>query len=296
MVSGAVFMKNQVGIFSRRVLCVAVATIMLLCGTIVVRAEPMGSSTKNIMVTGYWAPTGDMVRHFCNNTTVNPGGWDGGNWEGLGYNVSSYFPLHPPGYDQGPFQVDYQNTRTDFENVTNTLHPAAIISFGAGAGPWEIECNARNLGSWINDYVAPMQPTPCPPDGTKSVGYTRHSSLPVSTIREAVNGNTTINAWVDYGGDMGAFLCEFMGYMGMWYHDDHNTSGDSYRCYAAGFVHVQNSLPLLECMKAANITIGETIKYIDSLTVPEMPVIIGACMVMPIVAIAVRAGRKKQPD
>ena len=34
------------------------------------------------MVTGYWPPTNEMVRHFSQNINLNPDGWQGENWEG----------------------------------------------------------------------------------------------------------------------------------------------------------------------------------------------------------------------
>src|SRR5262245_15339390 len=48
--------------------------------------------TKNILLTGYWPPSNEMVRPFSNNPVLNPGGWIGGNWEQRGYNIYSYFP------------------------------------------------------------------------------------------------------------------------------------------------------------------------------------------------------------
>ncbi|GAG18751.1 unnamed protein product, partial [marine sediment metagenome] len=47
---------------------------------------------RNIMLTGYWNPTGQMIAPFSNDTYLNPDGWKGANWEGLGYNIYSYFP------------------------------------------------------------------------------------------------------------------------------------------------------------------------------------------------------------
>lgn len=226
-------------------------------------------ATKNIMVTGYWNPTGQMISQFSTDLYLNPGGWKGQDWEGLGYDVYSYFPC--PGTYNGTFVVDYQNTSNDFWSITGQLHPVAIISFGAGNGPWEIEYNARNLNSWVDDSSPPYQPTPCPPDSSKPTNYVRHSSLPVQAIADAVNAQTQINAWVDWNGNPGVYLCEFMAYNGMWFQDMHNSSSDQYQCLASGFVHVKNTLALKDCIEAANITIRETIKYIDSLRTFTIP-------------------------
>ncbi|MCK4756815.1 MAG: hypothetical protein KAS67_00005, partial [Thermoplasmata archaeon] len=79
---------------------------------------------------------------------------------------------------------------------------------------------------------------------------------------DEVNAQTSINAWVDWDGDPGAYLCEYIAYLGMWYQSMHSSDADPVQCRASGFVHVDNTLPLEECRKATNITIRETIKSI----------------------------------
>ncbi len=53
--------------------------------------------TNNILITGYWPPTNEMIRRFSTSATQNPTGWIGENWEGRGYNVHSFFPEFPGG-------------------------------------------------------------------------------------------------------------------------------------------------------------------------------------------------------
>jgi pyrrolidone-carboxylate peptidase len=227
-----------------------------------------------IMCTGFWNPTGSMLVPFSTDSELNPNGWQGGNWEGLGYDIYSYFPK-PTDYT-GMFEVDYQDTWDDFWNVTNQIHPFAIISFGAGTGPWEIEYNARNLDLWLNDDNSPYQPTPCPPDNSASVGFIRHSSLPVQQIEDAVNEQTTLRAWVDWDGNPGAYLCEYVAYLGMWYQSIHNSTVDPYPCRVAGFTHVNSGVAVDEAMKATKITIRETIHYLSSINIPpNTPIITG---------------------
>ncbi|KYK22580.1 hypothetical protein AYK24_01955 [Thermoplasmatales archaeon SG8-52-4] len=221
---------------------------------------------RNIMLTGYWNPTGQMIAQFSDDSYLNPDGWKGGNWEDWGYNIYSFFPK--PGTYNGTFEVDYQNTWEDFWGITEEINPIAIISFGAGAGPWEIEYNARNLDNWVPDNVPPYQPTPCPPDDTKPAGYIRHSTLPVQAIADAVNDQTTVNAWVDWNGNPGAYLCEYMAYLGMWYQDIHNTTNETYPCLSSGFIHVTAGLPLEDAIEATEITLREVIK---SLLNPNSP-------------------------
>ena len=227
-----------------------------------------------IMCTGFWIPTGLMLTPFSTDPELNPDGWEGENWEGLGYDIYSYFPK--PGVYTGMFEVDYQDTWEDFWNVTSQIHPIAIISFGAGDGPWEIEYNARNLDYWINDGKPPYQPTPCPPDDTVPVGYVRHSSLPVQQIADAVNSQTTLFAWVDWAGNPGMYLCEYIAYLGMWYQDIHNTTEDPYPCRAAGFIHVNSAVAVEVAMNATKITIRETIDYLSIINIPpDTPAVTG---------------------
>ena len=222
--------------------------------------EPV-DEIRNIMLTGYWNPTGQMIAQFSDDPYLNPEGWNGENWEGWGFDIYSYFPN--PGLYNGTFEVDYQDTWEDFWTITEEISPIAIISFGAGAGPWEIEYNARNLDNWVPDNDPPYQPTPCPPDDTKPTGYVRHSTHPVQAIADAVNNQTTINAWVDWTGNPGAYLCEYMAYLGMWYQDIHNSTNDSYQCLASGFIHVASSVPLQDAIEATEITLREVVKYIS---------------------------------
>jgi len=216
---------------------------------------------RNIMLTGYWNPTGQMIAEFSTDPYLNPDGWNGENWEGLGYDIYSFFPT-PYTYN-GTFEVDYQNTWEDFWNITADINPIAIISFGAGNGPWEIEYNARNLDSWIPDNEPPYQPTPCPPDDSVPPGYVRHSTLPVQAIADAVNEQTNVNAWIDWNGNPGAYLCEYIAYLGMWYQDIHNDTSNPYRCWEAGFVHVKSSLALEDAKEATKVTIREVIKSLE---------------------------------
>ena len=229
---------------------------------------------KKIMLTGFWNPTGQMIAQFSTDPDLNPEGWNGENWEDLGYDIYSYFPK--PGVYTGMFEVDYQDTWEDFWDVTEQIKPFAIISFGAGAGPWEIEYNARNLENWINDDDPPYQPTPCPPDDTVPVNHIRHSSLPVQQIADAVNEQTSLDAWVDWEGNPGGYLCEYIAYLGMWYQSIHNTSSDPYPCKTAGFIHVNSGISVENAKMATEVTIRETIAYLSSTNLPpETPIITG---------------------
>ena len=138
-------------------------------------AGPRVASTNglpNIMLTGYWPPTNDMLRRFSPNPKQNPEGWVGEDWEGRGYNIYAYFPEFPGGLGkgEGDFEVDYQDTSADFWPIAAGIDPIAIMTFGRAEEDtdWELEWRQRNLacstGGWDDDYEAPYLPTPCPPD------------------------------------------------------------------------------------------------------------------------------------
>ncbi len=218
-----------------------------------------------IMLTGYWHPTGSMIRHFSQNPTLNPDGWMGEDWEGRGYDVISYFPDPDDGYT-GDFEVDYQDTSADFWLYTDLHKPIAIMSYGAGAGPWEIEFNARNLPSWVPDDTDPQQPTPCPPDTSVAAGFVRNSTLPVDEIAARVNALDlpdigASGAWVDWLGDPGAYLCEFMAYHNMWYQDTANGGADE--CLMAGFTHVSSDVSVDSATQAAEEALRVLIEALD---------------------------------
>lgn len=233
-------------------------------------APSLAGHTNNILITGYWPPTNNMIRQFSQNPTQNPGGWKGGNWEGRGYNVYSYFPEFPQGLGkgEGDLEVDYQDTEQDWERITNEIKPVAILTFsrGSSGANWEIEYAQRNLQTWVNDYVAPFQPTNSPPDPTAPAGHIRYSSLPMQNIRNAVNAaGLGFNSFIDETGFGGGFLSEFIAYQGVWYKERHDSVADPFRTVAAGHIHVGISTPLATASVAAEISIRELIKHVDTI-------------------------------
>jgi len=261
------------------IFCIGINFIPTIIGTNCVKdfnikEINLNNDRKIIMLTGFWNPTGQMISQFSVDPELNLEGWKGENWENLGYDIYSYFPK--PGTYTGMFEVDYQDTWEDFWYVTEQIRPYAIISFGAGSGPWEIEYNARNLGYWINDEERPYQPTPCPPDDTVPADYIRHSTLPVQQIADAINEENLLDAWVDWEGNPGKYLCEYIAYLGMWYQSIHSQSFDPYPCKVAGFIHVNSEVNVEDATIASEITIRKTIEYLSLLNLPpEKPTITG---------------------
>ena len=227
-----------------------------------------------LMVTGYWPPTNEMLRHFSQNTDLNPNGWQGENWRDLGFDVVSFFPeFNPPdcnncGQGYGDFEVDYQDTSEDFWFIVNEVKPTGIITFSRGYNnnSWELESNVYNHSSWVADYTAPVYPTPTPPDNSVLPNHNRGSGLPLNTLEEALDSsNIDVNCYIDVNGDAGQFLSEFMGYHGMWYHQD-NIDSD-WPCLSGGHIHVGGQLNTRIAKEAAELTIETVIVYLNSIMI-----------------------------
>lgn len=225
----------------------------------------------NVMITGYWPPTNEMIRRFSPDPIQNPDGWIGEDWEGRGYNVYAYFPEFPHGLGkgEGDFEVDYQDTSQDFWLYTGQIEPVAIITTGRAGDDtdWEVEWRHRNLACllWTNDYLDPLKPTPCPPDESQPGGYIRYSSLPMQQIADAVNdAGLDVNAFVDTSSYGGNFLCEFIGYHANWYHELHADPDDPLWLVAGGHIHVGSLVELADAVEATEITLRTLIGQLDA--------------------------------
>ena len=228
------------------------------------REEPV------IMVTGYWPPTNEMIRHFSQDETLNPNGWAGDNWENLGYDIISYFPtFNPPdcsscGQGNGLLEVDYQDTSEDFWPLADGHNPIALITFSKGFNnySWELEFNAYNRTNWINDFTSPYLPTPNPPDEEEESFYLRNSNLPMDNIVNNINSlNIGLDSYIDVNGDPGHYVSEFMAYHGTWYRDLNQNEEE--QCYLAGHVHVGGQISWDNAKLATEETIRTVIDYLD---------------------------------
>jgi hypothetical protein len=236
---------------------------------------PAQAITRNIMVTGYWPPTNEMLRPWSQNSSQNPGGWRGANWEGRGYDIYSYFPEFPGGVNVNPrgtgdFQVDYQAASADFWRVVNTLHPIAIITFsrGSAGSNWELESRHRKLplNQWAPDYLAPTQPTSNLPIASEPDGQIRFSSLPMTSIRDRVGqAGLGITSFIDTSNDFGGtFVSEFTGYHSAWYSTLHRDPSDPNWCIAGGHIHVGIDTPTAAAATAATLTLRTLTEYVDT--------------------------------
>ena len=236
------------------------------------------SSTNNrenpiIVVTGFWPPTNEMIRHFSQDIDLNPSGWQGEDWEGSGYDIIAFFPefedpdCNSCGTGYGDFEVDYQDTSGDFWSIVAQINPISIITFSRGYidESWELEFNYYNRTNWSGDYVTPFLPTPNPPDSDAPIGFLRNSNLPMQEIMEDINSSSLgLNSYIDIDGHPGAFVSEFMGFHGVWYRDLYQF--DDNPCYLAGHVHVGGLIDWDTAREATEITISRVIESLDEYT------------------------------
>jgi hypothetical protein len=230
--------------------------------------------TKNIVITGYWPPTNEMIRPFSTDPVLNPRGWIGANWENRGYDIYAYFPTFADpdctncGAGMGDLTVDYQDTSADFWPIVDAHDPVAIITFSRTNAnfSWECENNGYNYTSWTNDYAAPLQPTPNPPDGSVPGGFLRTSSLPQQAIVDAVNSSGLgLNSFICFAQSSGSFLSGFMAYHGMWYQGLHSAENDPARCVAAGHIHVGDTIAWDTGHEATKVTLRVLLDHVDAL-------------------------------
>lgn len=247
----------------------------LSCGTLVTGSASAGF-TRNIMITGYWPETNNMVRPFSSNPAQNPGGWIGEDWEGRGYNIHSFFPEFPGvtgpnwGKGVGDFEVDYQDTVGDWHRITDELKPVAIITFSRGnpGSSWEIETQhkRRDRSRWAPDYSDPKLPSAGSPIFLNlPVDTVLQSSLPMEQIRDAVAADGMIDdVYLDTVGFGGNFLSEFIGLHGVWYNSLNNSEDAEFRNFAAGHIHVGIDTPFDAAMRATEITLRTLTDYLDT--------------------------------
>jgi len=227
-----------------------------------------------IMVTGYWPPTNEMVRHFSQDPDLNPNGWQGENWEGLGYDVVSFFPEFDPyncnncGQGYGDLEVDYQDFSGDFWPIIEEVHPVAIITFSRGFNDmsWELENRLVNRTNWYDDYTTPLLPTPNPPDDTVDNYHVRYTSLPTGDIINAINeAHIGLTPYLD-NTNAGMFLSEFAGYHGVWYKETFEEDIEI-PCFAGGHIHVGAQVDWDTAKEAAEVSIRTLINYVDQFMV-----------------------------
>ncbi|GAB5495905.1 MAG: hypothetical protein Phyf2KO_09850 [Phycisphaerales bacterium] len=243
-------------------------------------ASAQSNYTNNILLTGYWPQTNNMLRQFSTNPDQNPDGWAGENWNNSGYNIYAYFPEFPGqtgpswGQGQGDFEVDYQDTSADWEAILPTINPAAIMTFsrGAAGSNWELEgrLQMHERRRWLPDYDGDRRPTKdMPVFQALTPGEWYDSSLPMDEIMADINGQDFgVDAFIDNNGG-GRFLSEFIGLHGLM-HMINNGSDSDYQTFAAGHIHVGIDTTLEDAERATEITLNNLTSHLD-LVIPSPP-------------------------
>lgn len=232
-----------------------------------------GSSTgaaecvKTVVLMGYWPPTNEMLRPFSTDPELNPDGWQGENWRGLGFDVHAFFPEFPPDGDPsndpigspgsvgvGDLQVDYQDTSADFWSIVDTLQPHIIITHSRGGSiGWEIEAVEGGHGSggpnpafdWISDgFGAQTRPTEDSVDPRSWAAMNTYrdvnaqSLLPLAEIEAAADALAVTDVQIDATGTSGNYLSGFLGLHGIVYVES------TPHAVAGGHIHVGIGLPV----------------------------------------------------
>lgn len=220
-----------------------------------------GWVTNNVLLTGYWPPTNEMLRPFSQDPAQNPDGWVGENWLGYGFDVYAFFPEFPGGLDMNPkgdgdFEVDYQDTSNDWWPLLNQMRPVAIITFSRWTFTveWLFEGGNRNYMSswWIADYLAPLRPTPDLPSYYEPHLSARYSTLPIALMMQELNAlGLPIQPVTRPLDDNGFFLSNYIGYHGCWWHDLNSDPSQDGHNVAAGHVHVGGQIPVDQARSAA---------------------------------------------
>ncbi|XOV82446.1 MAG: hypothetical protein ACFHXK_16485 [bacterium] len=237
---------------------------------------------KNVVLMGYWPPTNNMLRQWSTQPEQNPGGWQGQNWRGLGYNVYAFFPEFPPdddptndtigspgsvGSPDFDLQVDYQATSSDFWRIVDAYQPRILITTSrGGAIGWEIEAfegRAEMAASpeldWrSDDYGEVHLPTQASIEPRSWQAIATHrgknllaSKLPMQKISAAVTDLNLTTVAIDEA-TSGNYLSGFLGLHGLYYNNTHAHN------LAAGHIHVGGQVST----EAARTMMEETLQTV----------------------------------
>ncbi len=257
--------------------------------TVSLPATSGASGTRPVvLITGYWPPTNEAVRRFSQHPAKNPGGWQGSNWQGSGYDVVSFFPeFNNPnctscGTGFGDLRVDYQDTTDDFARITEMLKPIAVITLSRGfpGNSWEVESNQYNRRNWVDDFIVPRQPDVTPPDSTIRRNALRLTALPAQEIVDAVAAASVgVQPFICYSGSGGAFLSEYIAFLGVWYQARNNNPLHPDWCVTAGHIHVGVDVTWPQASAAVDVTLDTVLNYVDR--VRSCPPMIPYCEGLP---------------
>lgn len=229
-----------------------------------------GACRPVAVVLGYWPPTNEMLRQWSTNPAQNPDGWNGEDWNGLGFDVYAFFPEFPPdgdpsnddigsegsvGSPDSDLRVDYQDTSEDFWRIVDELEPVVLVTTSRGGNTgWEVEAvegghgdpdNADPSEDWASDgFGSDVRPTQDSVDPRSwdaisqyRLGETLPTQLPADAIVDAVSTLGLASVEIDVDGTSGNYLSGFLGLHGLFYNLGHPHN------VAAGHIHVGRDVP-----------------------------------------------------
>jgi hypothetical protein len=208
-----------------------------------------------------------MLRQWSTNPEQNPDGWNGEDWDGLGFDVYAFFPEFPPdgdpsnddigsegsvGSPESDLRVDYQDTSGDFWRIMDELEPVVLVTTSRGGEiGWEVEAVEGGHGDpdqpdsdpsedWASDeYGDDTHPTQeiIDPRSWQAIsqyrmGETLSTQLPADLIVDAVSALGLETVEIDETGTSGNYLSGFLGLHGLFYNHEHPHN------VAAGHIHV----------------------------------------------------------
>ena len=229
--------------------CSALLVLVLSAGC--ADGNPRGEERPVAVLMGYWPPTNEMLRSW---SPSNPGGWQGRNWRGLGYDVYAYFPEFPPDGDpsndpigapgsvgsaDSDLRVDYQDTSADFWRIVDQHQPAILITTSRGGDiAWELEAVEGGHTEWISDRNGvglPERDTVDPRSWALIDRYRNGrqlaSALPLTELQAQVGALGRGEVVIDRA-TSGNYLSGFLGLHGLGY------LAANHGVLAAGHIHV----------------------------------------------------------
>ena len=257
-------------------------------------ASRAGRCAKNVVVTGYWPNTNEMLRRWSNDPAQNGGTWVGRNWRNRGFDVYAFFPEFPPdgnpmndpfgsdgwvGAPDSDLRVDYQDSSADFWRIVDRYRPHVLITTSRGGRiGWELEAveggHAGGTGDPADDWspdghgavILPTQDSIDPRSwaaiSTYRNGRTLASQLPLPEIAAATEALALESVAIDADGTSGNYLSGFMGLHGLYYNQTapHNV--------AAGHIHVGISVSAVNAERLMATTLETVLSQLNAGSLP----------------------------
>jgi hypothetical protein len=249
--------------------------------------------SRNVVVTGYWPATNEMLRPWSTNAAQNPTGWVGENWRGKGFDVYAFFPEFPPDGDpmNDPFgsdgwvgapdadlRVDFQDTSSDFWRIVDVYQPHVMITTSRGGSiGWEVEAfegghdggTANPAEDWRSDQhgatTLPTQRSIEPRSWDAISTYRRgkrlNSQLPMDAVVAAATALDLTSVQID-DGTSGNYLSGFAALHGLYYNqlNPHNV--------AAGHIHVGVDVSTADARQLMEATLDAVLGQFNAAALP----------------------------